>query len=75
MILYYFPIAQNTVNKTVIFFFRFMNVHIFYYLTIYWSDTSLVLSPDSLCKQFGPVLILKEKMHLKLSSAEVVCCQ
>ena len=49
MILYYFPIAQNTVNKTVSdFFFRdvkclFMNVHIIYYFSIYWSDTSLAL--------------------------------
>ena len=47
MILFYFPIAQNTVNKTVSDFFRdvnafFMNVHIFYYFSIYWSDTSLM---------------------------------
>ena len=47
MILYYFPIAQNTGNKTVSDFFQrckrlFMNVHIFYYFSIYWFDTSLV---------------------------------
>ena len=48
MILYYFPIAQNTVNKTVSEkFYRgvyacIMYVHIFYYFSIYWSDTSLV---------------------------------
>ena len=46
MILYYFPIAQNTGNKTVSDFFQrckclFINVHIFYYFSIYWSDTSL----------------------------------
>ena len=46
MILYYFPIAQNTVNKTVSDFFSEMlmliyDVHIFYYFSIYWSDTSL----------------------------------
>ena len=46
MILYYFPIAQNTVNKTVIDFFQrciclYMYVHIFDYFSIYWSDTSL----------------------------------
>ena len=46
MILYYFPIAQNTVNKTVSDCFQigkclFMNVHIFCYFSFYWSDTSL----------------------------------
>ena len=46
MILYYFPIAQNTGNKTVSDFFQrfkclFMYVHIFCYFSIYWSDTSL----------------------------------
>ena len=47
MILYYFPIAQNTVNKTVSDFFSemyiclYVYVHIFYYFSIYWSDTSL----------------------------------
>ena len=46
MILYYFPIAQNTVNKTVSDFFQrfkclFMYVHIFYHFSIYLSDTSL----------------------------------
>ena len=45
MILYYFPIAQNTVNKTVRDFFQrciylYMYVHIFDYFSIYWSYTS-----------------------------------
>ena len=35
-------IAQNTVNKTLIdFFTALVYVHIFYYFSIYWSDTSL----------------------------------
>ena len=47
MILYYFPIAQNTVNKTVSDFFQrciclYMFVHIFQCFSFYWSDTSLV---------------------------------
>ena len=48
MMLYYFPIAQNTGNKTVRDFFSEMYMlvyvcaHIFYYFSIYWSDTSLV---------------------------------
>ena len=46
MILYYFPIAQNTVNKTVRDFFQrciclFMYVHIFDIFSTYLSDTSL----------------------------------
>ena len=45
MILYYFPIAQNTANKTVRDSFRdiclYMYVHIIDYFSIYWSDTSL----------------------------------
>ena len=46
MIFYYLPIAQNAVNKTVSDFFQrfkclFMYVHIFYFFSIYWSDTSL----------------------------------
>ena len=42
MILYYFPLAQNTVNKTVSEnIYRGVHVHIFYYYSIYWSDTSL----------------------------------
>ena len=49
MILYYFPIAQNTVNKTVSDFFQrckclFMNVHIFCYFSVDWSDNSLTRS-------------------------------
>ena len=48
MILYYFPSAQNAVNKTVIEFFteivyKYMYVHIFYHCSIYWSDTGLML--------------------------------
>ena len=46
MIFYYFLIAQNTVNKTVRdFFFRDVNACIFYYFSIYWSDTSLMSRP------------------------------
>ena len=47
MILYYFPIAQNTVNKTVRDFFRgeyaciCMRTYSFI-ISIYWSDTSLL---------------------------------
>ena len=46
MILYYFPIAQNTVNKTVRDFFRGIYACIcmrtyFNIISIYWSDTSL----------------------------------
>ena len=43
MILYYFPIAQNTGNKTVSDFFHvYVCAHIFIF-SIYWSDTSLWL--------------------------------
>ena len=53
MILYYFPVAQNTVNKTVSDkFYRCiylsMNEHIMYYFSIDWSDTSLELSQQLL---------------------------
>ena len=54
MILYYFPIAQNTgVNKTVRDFFQrciclYMYVHIFDYFSFYWSDTSLTFLENPL---------------------------
>ena len=47
MILYYFPIAQNTVNKTVRDFSEVYNYACicmrtyFNIISIYWSDTSL----------------------------------
>ena len=44
MILNYFHIAQNTVNKTEIVFrdvYLYMYVQVFDYFSIYWSDTSL----------------------------------
>ena len=49
MILYYFPIAQNTVNKTVSDFFQrfkclYMICTYFTIFSIYWSDTSLGIS-------------------------------
>ena len=43
MILYYFPISQNIVNKTVKDFFRdvYACICMCTYFSIYWSDTSL----------------------------------
>ena len=61
MILYYFLIAQNTVNKTVRDFLQrciclYMYVHIFDYFSIYWSDTSLHLTFPA---QFHQVFVSK----------------
>ena len=68
MILYYFPIAQNAVNKTVsdccsemyilVYEIIIMNVHIFYYFSIYWSDTSLRV----MCYSLSLITVLNNKI-------------
>ena len=53
MILYYFPIAQNTVSKTFSEnIYRgsvclHVNVHIFYNCSINWSDSSLIVGLET----------------------------
>ena len=67
MIFYYFPIVQNTINKTVSDFFQrckclYMYVHIFYYFSIYWSDTSLYAR---LCLTFSVFLSYVSLVYMK----------
>ena len=82
MILYYFPIAQNTVNKIVSDFFQrckclFMNVHIFYYFSIYWSDTSLGVifhdcSLQKLCFAAFLLLFFSPKKYIDLNGNAIM---
>ena len=75
MILYHFPIAQNTVNKTVSENFiqrcicLYVYVHIFYYFSIYWSDTSLGGEESSSCSaslSFHDIVAGSSMKHTRL---------